>query len=234
MPELPLCEPEGMILFHSVPIDRLAALKERGAVGVLLQARLPDVVQPDRTCVLAVRTEELGTLRPAGDSLWHADCVPPKAFLNADPYRACREVNAAGGLVLRSGTMELLLIHRNGVWDLPKGKQNRSETREACALREVREETGVRQLQSGPLLASTMHGYVRNGEFHVKTTYWFAFQSGSQTFVPESGEGIARVAWVPWHQAQARLGYAVLRDLLRRVQPVMERRARIGSGRIRG
>ena len=51
-------------------------------------------------------------------------------------------VRAAGGLVLRDG--EVLLVHRPQYddWTFPKGKCKDGETDEACALREVHEETG--------------------------------------------------------------------------------------------
>ena len=42
---------------------------------------------------------------------------------------------------------EILLIFRNGVWDLPKGgKIEYNESYEDAALREVSEETGVKNL----------------------------------------------------------------------------------------
>jgi len=47
----------------------------------------------------------------------------------------------AGGLVTNENN-ELLMIFRRGKWDLPKGKADEGETVEACALREVEEETG--------------------------------------------------------------------------------------------
>jgi 8-oxo-dGTP pyrophosphatase MutT (NUDIX family) len=51
-------------------------------------------------------------------------------------------VRAAGGLVVRNG--EVLLVHRPKYddWTFPKGKAEDGETDEACALREVEEETG--------------------------------------------------------------------------------------------
>jgi len=53
-------------------------------------------------------------------------------------------IRAAGGIVRRRG--DLLLVHRPkyGDWTFPKGKAKRSESDEACALREVEEETGLR------------------------------------------------------------------------------------------
>jgi 8-oxo-dGTP pyrophosphatase MutT (NUDIX family) len=58
-------------------------------------------------------------------------------------------VRAAGGIVLRrneAGMMEVLLVHRPAYddWTFPKGKAERGESDEACAVREVEEETGLR------------------------------------------------------------------------------------------
>src|SRR5688500_163787 len=53
------------------------------------------------------------------------------------------EVRAAGGVVVRDG--RVLLVHRPkyGDWTLPKGKAEPGESDEACAQREVEEETGL-------------------------------------------------------------------------------------------
>jgi 8-oxo-dGTP diphosphatase len=53
-------------------------------------------------------------------------------------------VRAAGGLVVREG--KVLLVHRPKYddWSFPKGKCDEGESDEACALREVAEETGLR------------------------------------------------------------------------------------------
>lgn len=57
-------------------------------------------------------------------------------------------VQAAGGIVTRSGPngeTEVLLVHRPRYddWSLPKGKAEPGESDEACALREVEEETSL-------------------------------------------------------------------------------------------
>ena len=81
-----------------------------------------------------------------------------------------KEVNAAGGLVSnRRG--DVLLIKRNGLWDLPKGHQEEGEDIRVTALREVREETGVDQLEVRDLICVTDHCYRRNGIWHLKHSW---------------------------------------------------------------
>src|SRR5256885_16392425 len=57
-------------------------------------------------------------------------------------------VRAAGGVIVgpgRSRRAEILVVHRPRYddWTLPKGKCDPGESDEACALREVEEETGL-------------------------------------------------------------------------------------------
>ena len=47
-------------------------------------------------------------------------------------------MQAAGGLVLNE-KKEILLIFRRGKWDMPKGKLDKGEKLEDCAIREVGE-----------------------------------------------------------------------------------------------
>ena len=74
-----------------------------------------------------------------------------------------RIIQAGGGLVLNEQN-ELLFIFRRGSWDLPKGKVDLGETIEACALREVEEETGVKNLTLVDFLGITQHPVPSNEE----------------------------------------------------------------------
>ena len=107
-----------------------------------------------------------------------------------------KEVNAAGGLV-RNRRGDYLLIKRNGLWDLPKGHQEAGEDIRVTALREVREETGVDELELQDLICVTDHCYLRDGIWHLKHTWWYDMLYPKPVdLVPQKEEDIAKAAWV--------------------------------------
>jgi 8-oxo-dGTP pyrophosphatase MutT (NUDIX family) len=105
---------------------------------------------------------------------------------------------AAGGIVVNPNK-EMLWIFRRGFWDLPKGKLDLNETIEACALREVMEETGISNLVLGGLILTTTHRYhdiYFNSEVE-KTTYWYKMSIDQlQEGIPQTEEDIEAIAWV--------------------------------------
>jgi 8-oxo-dGTP pyrophosphatase MutT (NUDIX family) len=105
---------------------------------------------------------------------------------------------AAGGIV-ENPNKEILWIFRRGFWDLPKGKLDPNETIEACALREVMEETGISNLELGDLILTTKHQYhdkYLNTEVE-KTTYWYKMYTDTiQAGIPQTEEDIEAVTWV--------------------------------------
>lgn len=131
-----------------------------------------------------------------------------------------RSITAAGGVVFRQDKdqKEVLVIFRRGVWDLPKGKLEKGESIEQCAVREVAEEVG---LSSNPQiycpLPDTYHEYLQNGTKYGKTTHWFAMQLKhlpTNGFVPQQDEGIQEVRWMSLKEAQHSVGYDNLEQVL--------------------
>ena len=80
-----------------------------------------------------------------------------------------------------------------------KGKLDPNETIEACALREVMEETGVSNLVLGDLIMTTTHLYhdkYVNTEVE-KITYWYKMTTDQlQDGIPQTEEEIEAIAWV--------------------------------------
>lgn len=115
-------------------------------------------------------------------------------------------VRAAGGIPVRrrETVAEVLVIHREVYddWTFPKGKVEPGETDEACALREVEEETGLR-CRLGPELPSTDYHDHRGRPKHVR--YWQLAVEGGE-LVPRQGE-VDDAQWLPLDEARARLSY---------------------------
>ena len=107
-------------------------------------------------------------------------------------------ITAAGGLV-QNNEGAFLLIFRRGFWDLPKGKLDGGESIPECAVREVREETGLQSLELGPFICTTTHPYFDTwlNKDVVKHTYWFSMLSlANDTLVPQTEEDIEKLVWV--------------------------------------
>ena len=105
-------------------------------------------------------------------------------------------VPAAGGLVTNAN-LDILLIFRRGKWDLPKGKLDEGEDLQACALREVEEETGLSGLDLKKPLAVTYHTYPEKGKLILKKSHWFLMHSShNQKLVPQTDEDIEKCEWV--------------------------------------
>lgn len=104
-------------------------------------------------------------------------------------------VQAAGGIVTNS-KKEILFIKRKGKWDLPKGKLDKGETLTECALREVKEETGIKELMLLNFRAVTYHIFYRDGKYQLKETHWFNMYSTTKgKFTPQIEEDIEKVKW---------------------------------------
>ncbi|WP_298297911.1 NUDIX domain-containing protein [Hydrotalea sp.] len=87
-------------------------------------------------------------------------------------------VYAAGGIVWNENN-ELLMIRRYGKWDLPKGHLQSNETLEQCALREVKEETGLKTLEIIDNADITHYEYFDN-DLHqeaIKKIHWFEMKT---------------------------------------------------------
>jgi 8-oxo-dGTP pyrophosphatase MutT (NUDIX family) len=104
-------------------------------------------------------------------------------------------VHAAGGLVLNKEN-DRLLIFRRGKWDLPKGKLDPGETLAQCAVREVEEETGLKNTGLEKALLTTYHTYHENGKFILKESHWFEMKAnGTEPLTPQTAEDIQQVIW---------------------------------------
>ena len=124
--------------------------------------------------------------------LFHTDMQ----FLQQEFNSLFKPVKAAGGLV-RNSRGEFLVIRRNGLWDLPKGKSEKGESPMAAAVREVSEECGINKPEVHSFLLKTFHAYKMDGKAVLKETDWFEMRvENDVNTTPQENENITEVRWL--------------------------------------
>ena len=119
------------------------------------------------------------------------------------------EVRAAGGVVARDGVV--LLVHRPRYddWTFPKGKAEEGESDEDCALREVREETGLRCTLEEELPSTH---YVDSRGRPKRVRWWRMRVVGDEGFTPN--QEVDELRWVDDGAAADLLTYERDRTLI--------------------
>lgn len=131
-------------------------------------------------------------------------------------YKSFKVIRAAGGVV-KNEAEEILFIFRRGKWDLPKGKNDGDESSKDCALREVREETGLQKVTAHEFISTTYHVYKEAGRQILKETDWFNMKALSQEkLIPQLDEGIEKIEWVSAAGISDKLknSYSLIADVL--------------------
>jgi len=115
-------------------------------------------------------------------------------------------VVVAGGGLVYNNKKEILFIFRNKKWDLPKGKIEKGEDIQTCAVREVEEETGIQDVKITKFITTTYHVFKRNGKFKLKETFWYEMHSSyNGKLTPQENEGIEKVKWKDFQKTQKAL-----------------------------
>jgi len=114
-----------------------------------------------------------------------------------EEFKACFNfIEAAGGLVTNKKG-EFLIMMRDGIWDLPKGKLDKGEDYQTAALREVEEEVGLSGLKLLQQIVSTYHTYHLSEDRMLKKTKWFEiYYDGDDIPKPQLSEKITEIRWV--------------------------------------
>ncbi len=118
---------------------------------------------------------------------------------------AKKRISAAGTVVFRTrdGVQEVLLVHRPRYddWSLPKGKVDPDEYLPGCAVRETREETGLKVRLGAPV--GRVRYPVSAGQKSVD--YWRGHVVRNGKHKPSNE--VDEVRWVPVGDALAKLTY---------------------------
>lgn len=89
--------------------------------------------------------------------------VEAEAEVNYTNYTKNANKYNCGGFVVLCKGHTLLVCSKKGNWGFPKGKRNKDESLEACALRELQEETGLTADQINIVDGVSFHEVTRKG-----------------------------------------------------------------------
>lgn len=123
-------------------------------------------------------------------------------------------VKASGGVVMKDN--QILLIHRLGKWDLPKGKLKKKEDSQKGAKREVEEECSIKVVVKD-MFCSTWHSYIRKGKRILKKTDWYVMScTDDSNMRPQLEEFIEDVRWMSMKDAvkSVEKSYASIKDVV--------------------
>lgn len=158
--------------------------------------------KPDKVTYVAVYVGKKKVLRQYLDLLDKNKNIRAVVLYHPDlemlrnDFQACfKTLEAAGGYV-QNAQDELLVFYRRGSWDLPKGKIDPGETPEQAAVREVKEETGLLNIDLGSFLAHTYHTYELKGQRIFKKTWWYRMRTADTQLIPQTEEDIEEICWV--------------------------------------
>ncbi len=125
------------------------------------------------------------------------------------------------GIVLVNCDSVLLLLHRLGHWDLPKGHIEDGEEHIETALRELKEETGIENvIIDHEFKSHSEYAYKNSGRLKKKQVHWF-LATTTEIDVVLSREHDAHV-WLDWESAEARLTHEESKLVLRDARAAMK------------
>lgn len=137
----------------------------------------------------------LKDLKHSGEKMMFVKSEKPADLLTRF-FEDFEPIKAAGGMVINQ-MGEVLMMLRNGRWDMPKGKVEENEFLRQAALREIREECGVADLSIIRAIKPTYHIYDLDNSKALKTTYWYLVEcKDGENLKPQAEEGIEEVKWV--------------------------------------
>ena len=115
----------------------------------------------------------------------------------------------------KDGAKYLLLHYEAGHWDFPKGHMEKNEKEEITAAREIKEETGIENIEFvDGFKEAIKYFYKRNGETVYKEVAFFLAQSATDK-VTLSKEHIG-YGWLSYDNALKKLTFNTAKELLRK------------------
>ncbi len=124
------------------------------------------------------------------------------------------------GAVIYYDNEFLLLHYEAGHWGFPKGNKERGETNLETAIREIQEETGLKNLKFTDFEKNITYFYKREGKPIYKTVTYFLAKSPTKD-VTISWEHTG-FAWLSYEKALEALTYSTTKEVLKAAQSYLD------------
>ncbi len=124
------------------------------------------------------------------------------------------------GAIIYYGSEFLLLHYEAGHWDFPKGNRERGETKLETAIREIMEETGLKDLEFQDFEKDITYFYKREGKtVHKTVTYFLARSPTKEVAISYEHCGFE---WLPYQEAVEKLTFQNAREVLEAAHSYLE------------
>jgi 8-oxo-dGTP pyrophosphatase MutT (NUDIX family) len=156
-----------------------------------------------------------------GKKLPRAPKAPPR---KRTPRGKVRREFSAGFILFRDtpGGPVFLLLDYGKHWDYAKGHLEEGETAWQAAVRELREETGIRQVDRVTRFERDMHYFFfspKKGQVHKTVTYFLGRTRVEEVALSDEHSGYA---WLGYDEAMGRLTYENAREMLRAAHEALQ------------
>ena len=124
------------------------------------------------------------------------------------------------GAVIYHSDEFLLLHYEAGHWDFPKGNRDKGETKLETARREIKEETGLSDLEFTDFEEEISYFYKREGKTIYKTVTYFLAKSFSKNItISWEHKGYE---WLPYEKALDKITFQNAREILKAAKSYLD------------
>ena len=123
----------------------------------------------------------------------------------------------------KDGSVKYLLLHYEaGHWDFPKGKQEKNEKEEQTAAREIKEETGIEDIEFVDGFRELVKYFYKNGDETIFEEVVFFLAQSATEHVELSKEHIG-YALMGYEHAYKKLTFNNAKELLRKADEFLNK-----------
>ena len=115
----------------------------------------------------------------------------------------------------KDGAKYLLLHYEAGHWDFPKGHMEKNEKEEITAAREIKEETGIENIELVDGFREIMTYFYKRGEetMHKEVVFFLAQSATEEVTISKEHIGYA---WMSYENAYKKLTFNTAKELLKK------------------